>query len=170
MRYVNLVPEEVALKAFNYFPDLKCSEASFKAIIETLSEKIGEPYSFIPSSILAYGKAGIYGWCGVCGAFNGTSAAVSVIFEGNDKKVKAVLNHLANFLLSNVQPVFLPGNVDSILRISLPSLSCSDIFLRFHKEHGVDFEDDRRKKFCRCLTYTTVFKTVEILNRSFYQA
>jgi len=170
MKYINLNPEEVALKAFNYFPDLKCSEASFKAIIEALSEKIGEPYSFIPSSILAYGKAGIYGWCGVCGAFNGTSAAVSVIFEGNDKKIHSTLSQLADFLLSNVQPAFLPEGVDSVLKLSLPSLSCSDIFLRFHKEHGVDFENEKRKMFCRCLTYVTVFKAVEILNGSFYQA
>jgi len=170
MKYVNLNPEEVALKAFNYFLDLKCSEASFKAIIVTLAEKIGEPYSFIPSSILAYGKAGIYGWCGVCGAFNGVSAAISLIFEGNDGKIMKSLNQLGAFLLSNPQPFYLPSDVNFNIKLSLPSLSCSDIFLRFRKEYGIDFENEERKMFCRCLTYSVVFKTVEILNREFYQA
>ncbi|WP_456397720.1 C-GCAxxG-C-C family (seleno)protein [Desulfurobacterium sp.] len=163
MRYVKLEPAEVALKAFNYFPEFKCAESVFKAIIETLAEKVGEPYSSIPSYIMSYGKAGIHAWDGTCGAVNGACAAISTVLEGNDKDVKLLVDKVLRFFLSEMQPAFAPEGVVPV-KIPLPDLTCGGIVFKLLKKEHVGFDDEKRITFCKSITYTAVYKTIELLN------
>ncbi|OMH39912.1 C-GCAxxG-C-C family protein [Desulfurobacterium indicum] len=163
MRYVELEPAEVALKAFNYFPKLKCAESVFKAIIETLAGKVGEPYKSIPSYIMSYGKAGIYAWDGTCGAVNGACAAISTVLEGDDSKVKPLVDELLKFFLSEMQPAFAPYDVNPV-KVSLPGLTCGGMVFRLIKKEHAGFDDEKRVVFCKSITYTAAYKAVELMN------
>ncbi len=166
MRYAELNPAEVALKAFNYFPKLKCAESVFKAIIETLAEKVGEPYSSIPSYIMSYGKAGIYAWDGTCGAINGACAAISTVLEGNDENVKPLVDKLLKFFLSEMQPAFAPDGVVPV-KVLLPDLTCGGMVFRLIKKEHAGLDDEKRVVFCKSITYTAAYKAVELLNEFF---
>ncbi|WP_457567493.1 C-GCAxxG-C-C family (seleno)protein [Desulfurobacterium sp.] len=163
MRYVELNPEEVALKAFNYFPRLKCAESVFKAVIDTLAAEIGEPYRSIPSYIMSYGKAGIYAWDGTCGAVNGACAAISAVLEGKDSEVKPLVDRLIKFFLSEPQPAFSPEGVNPV-KVYLPDVTCGGMVFKLIKKEHAGLDDEKRVVFCKSITYTATYKAVELLN------
>ncbi len=78
-----------ALGAQYYGEGNGCSEGAFRAIIEQL----GEPFSFVPSQVMNFGKGGGVAWGTLCGAINGAAAAVSLVF-GRGQATTVIVNEL----------------------------------------------------------------------------
>lgn len=96
-----------ALAAKYYGEGNGCAEAAFRAITETL----GEPFNFVPSQVLNYGKGGGVGWGTLCGALNGAAAAVSLVF-GRDQATAVIVNELMAWY--SATPLPLNAEVSSV--------------------------------------------------------
>ena len=92
--------ERVRAKGIEYYNQgLGCAEGAFKALIEEL----GEPFSFVPSQVLNFGKGGGVGWGTLCGAINGSAAAVSLVFGG--QAMTAIVNELMGWYSTTALPL-----------------------------------------------------------------
>ncbi|HHT68949.1 MAG TPA: C_GCAxxG_C_C family protein [Firmicutes bacterium] len=77
-----------------------CAEGAFRALIEAL----GEPFSYVPSQIMNFGKAGGVGWGTLCGAINGAAAAVSLVY-GRGQATTLVINELMGWYSETALPL-----------------------------------------------------------------
>ncbi len=92
--YQKLDPEYVRKLAHDSFWSGKaCSYGAFNGIIAALQEVVGEPFTLIPTEIMIYGHGGGVGWGTLCGALNGSSAAISLVCEKeiSDKLVSELI-------------------------------------------------------------------------------
>ena len=92
MPYVKLDPEEVRKLGHLGYYEGECSRGSFSAIVGSLQKKVGAPFTGIPINMMAYGTGGVVGWCTLCGALNGASAAISLVTENYKPIVDELLN------------------------------------------------------------------------------
>ena len=86
------------LGAKYYGEGLGCAEGAFRALLESL----GEPFSFVPSQIMNFGKGGVVAWGTLCGALNGAAAAVSLVFGG--QQMAAIVNELMAWYSATALP------------------------------------------------------------------
>ena len=90
--YIKLDPEVIRKKAHLGYYDGACCYGAFSAIIGELSEKIGSPFTQIPSDMMRYGEGGVAGWASLCGAINGACAAINLVAgEDNYKELVSEL-------------------------------------------------------------------------------
>jgi hypothetical protein len=87
------------LGAKYYGEGLGCAEGAFRALLESL----GEPFSFVPSQIMNFGKGGVVAWGTLCGALNGAAAAVSLVFGG--QQMAAIVNELMAWYSATALPL-----------------------------------------------------------------
>jgi hypothetical protein len=77
---VELDPEEIRKKGHIRTYEGGCCYGAFAAILESLREKIGFPYTQIPAKMMVYGRSGA-GFESLCGALNGAAAAMSLVSD-----------------------------------------------------------------------------------------
>ncbi|MGQ9471604.1 MAG: C-GCAxxG-C-C family (seleno)protein [Candidatus Aminicenantales bacterium] len=77
--YVQLNEEHVMVLAHDSFFRGGCAYGAFHAIIQALREKIGAPFTYIPTDMMKYGKGGGMEWGTLCGALNGAAAAINLV-------------------------------------------------------------------------------------------
>lgn len=77
-----------------------CAEGAFRALIEAL----GEPFSYVPSQVMNFGKAGGVGWGTLCGAINGSAAAVSLVY-GRGQGTTAIVNEIMGWYSATALPL-----------------------------------------------------------------
>ena len=83
--YATLDPEAVRILGHDSFwSGNACCYAAFHAIIQSLREAVGEPYTDLPTELMIYGHGGAAGWGTICGALNGSSAAISLVCQKSD--------------------------------------------------------------------------------------
>ncbi len=82
--YVKLDPEVVRKKGYDLYWQGGCMYGAGAAIIEALREKVGSPYSLFPVDMLRYGAGGTAGWGTLCGALNGSCAAINLVTPNAD--------------------------------------------------------------------------------------
>ncbi len=63
-----------------------CMYASFDAIVGSLADNYGKPYSTFPTDMMRYGGGGMGGMGTVCGALNGAAATIGLFV--NKKAVR----------------------------------------------------------------------------------
>lgn len=81
--YQQLDSEHVRKLGHQYYwtPPGGCSFGAFKAIIQALAEKIGEPYTSFPVELMTFGHGGVVGWGGTCGGLLGACAAIQLVCD-----------------------------------------------------------------------------------------
>ncbi len=67
---------------------------AFSAVVTALRDEVGSPYDLIPLGMMRYGEGGVVGWGSLCGAINGSSAAITLT-AGED--YKKLVNELAGW-------------------------------------------------------------------------
>ena len=116
-KYVELDPAEVASFAYRSAYAHKkvgngqlygCAYGTFNAIITELAQKVGFPYTIIPTAIMNYGRAGVLNWATLCGALNGCCAAIQLI----SPKPEDVINALFWWYSNTSLPTFVPSSED----------------------------------------------------------
>ncbi len=84
-----------------------CAYCTFKAIIQALSETVGDPFTSLPAELMYFGYGGAAGWGTLCGALNGASAAISLVCD------KTTTAKLVNELLGWYTQVELPTDTSN---------------------------------------------------------
>ena len=77
-----------------------CAEGAFRALITVL----GEPFSYVPSQVMNFGKAGGVGWGTLCGSINGAAAAVSLVY-GRGQGTTVIVNELMGWYSDTALPL-----------------------------------------------------------------
>ncbi|ACL69141.1 C-GCAxxG-C-C family protein [Halothermothrix orenii] len=146
--------ETVRKKATQYYHEGNhCAEASFRALVEEL----GAPFSNVPSQVLWFGAGGGAGWATLCGAVNGGSAAISLVY-GRSKITMALVNELFGWYSET--PLPLNSEVNSVAGTPL----CHSSVSNWCEASGLKADSKKRSKRCGLLTGDTTAKAAELLN------
>lgn len=80
--WTKIDPEEARLEAHEiYWKGKGCSAGVFGGIVNLLAKKVGEPWKYIPIETFQYGHGGGVGWGTLCGALNGASGLISMLYD-----------------------------------------------------------------------------------------
>jgi len=79
--YKKLDPEIVRKRAHLGYYNGACCYGAFGAIMDTLKEQVGFPYTQVPSELMLYGETGFAGMGSLCGALNGAGAAINLLVD-----------------------------------------------------------------------------------------
>ena len=79
--YPGLDPDAVQKSGEELYRKYGCGRGSFEGLISNL----GEPFTTVPTAMLAFGGAGGAGWGTLCGALMGSAAAINLAYP--DSKV-----------------------------------------------------------------------------------
>lgn len=176
--YAQLDPEVVRKKAHDAFwGGYACSAGAFDGIIATLAEVVGEPYLNFPTKMMIFGHGGGAGWGTICGALNGSCAAISLVCE------KAVSDVLVSELFGWYTQAKFPSDESNTYArdhaynhndfdMALPQNSCSSPLCHISVSEWCSVADtpvgdNQRKERCARLAGDVAAKAVELLNAQF---
>lgn len=173
--YTPLDPEAVRILGHDSFwSGYACAYGAFNAIIEALRNAIGAPYTELPTEIMIYGHGGGVGWGTLCGALNGSSAAISLVCTKPDTDI--LVNELIGWYTQTLFPsdisnqyavnhTFTVNNYDQVLpqnESGSPLCHVSVTEWCQHANHKV--HDLERKERCARLAGDVAAYAVQILN------
>ena len=79
--YAKLDVEEIRKKGHFHYFEKHCASGAFTAIVSTLAEEVGYPFTQIPTDMFIYGAGGVAGFSSLCGALNGAAAAINLVSD-----------------------------------------------------------------------------------------
>ncbi|HHY26519.1 MAG TPA: C_GCAxxG_C_C family protein [Desulfitobacterium dehalogenans] len=167
--YVQLDPEKAKLDGYGGYGKSKCSYGVFEAVIGQLSEKVGYPYTHVPTQVLGWGGTGGGGWGTLCGALIGAATAINYTME--KKEADKVVSELFGWYCDFAFPEFMPaagkaleyeGPIEkSVAKSPLCHVSVSV----WCDASGLKAESKARSERCARITADVAAKTVELLNQ-----
>jgi hypothetical protein len=102
--YRQLDPDAIGQRAFESYLKGHCMYGTFDAIVGTVAEKLGAPYTGFPFEMFLYGMGGVYGWGTLCGALNGCAAAIQLLSPNPSPLVDELFRWYENTPLPNFDP------------------------------------------------------------------
>jgi hypothetical protein len=175
--YTRLDPELVRKRGHLRTYEGGCCYGAFAAILYSLREKVGFPYTLIPAEMMAYGRGGLAHMQSLCGALNGASAAITLVSDDDtyEERVKQLAEWYTQYEfpsdLSNQygnEHAFLVETYrsDKILTKSVAgSVQCSDSINNWCKESGLADDSPERAERCCRLVGDVAAQAVVILNQ-----
>jgi hypothetical protein len=175
--YVKLDPEMIRKKGHLGYYKAHCCYGAFWAIIDSLREEIGFPYTQIPAEMMIYGAGGVAGWGTLCGALNGAFAAINLVTD--EKTCKKIVHELMGWYtetplpteISNqyaVEHAFLVEEYksDEALAQSVAgSPLCHVSVTKWCQASGYASGSPERSERCGRLTGDVAARAVELLNQ-----
>lgn len=174
--YTSLDPEKVRKKGHLRTYEGGCSYGAFAAILESLREEIGFPYTQIPAEMMIFGRGGFSGMGSLCGALNGASAAMTLV---SGKEIYGgLVKQLADWYTSFEFPSDMSNQYgkdhsflvetyrsDKVLPTSVAnSVNCSDSTINWCQESGYANNSPERAERCSRLVGDVAAQAVIILN------
>jgi len=162
--YKKLSPEKVAARAYENFFRGYCCYAVSSAILLSLQEEVGEPYTMLPVDAFKFGHGGIIGWGTICGTLLGAGIATSF---AAGREGEEILNDVLNWYADTELPVYVPGSPRASIKNKNRSNSplCHVSVNRWMAKEGVPFKSAQRKERCARLAADVAQNTVILLNR-----
>ena len=174
--YSKLDVETVRKRGHAEFYEGDCCYGAFHAIVESLAEIVGEPFSSFPSDMMRYGKGGMYGYGTLCGALNGASAAIQLATD--EETAAKVITELLNWYATAALPTDTANQyavnheflVDELkAEGALPqsvagNVLCHISVSKWCQEAGFASGSEERKERCARLAGDVAAKAVELLN------
>ena len=174
--YVKLDAELVRKKGHQKCYEGGCSYGAFAAIVDSLREKAGFPFTQIPPEMMFYGRGGVAGMGSLCGALNGAAAAITLV-TGKDSYGRLV-KELSEWYMKSIFPSDLSNRYatdhsflvsvyksDKILVTSVAnSMLCSDSMANWCKVSGFSISSPERAERCARMTGDVVAQAVILLN------
>ncbi|MCW4048925.1 MAG: C-GCAxxG-C-C family protein [Candidatus Bathyarchaeota archaeon] len=161
--YEKLDVEEVKNRAYNAYFESGCSYGAFEAIIGGLKEKVGFPYTSIPTKMAVYGKGGTVGWGTLCGAINGAIMAMNLVSSD-----LSPVNELVGEYTETAYPTWKPAvavKTDEDLPTSeAGSPLCHVSVTKWCEASGFGSGSIERKERCGRLTAEVAGRAAEMLN------
>lgn len=163
--YQKLDPEKVRKLGYEGYYEGGCMYGAATAIISTLQQEVGYPFTLIPVDMLRYGEGGTAGWGTLCGSLNGSSAAINLVCG------KGVYAPLVNELLGWYSEFPFPSKEheayskfqNQVQNVSGSPL-CHVSVTEWCKTAGKKVSDPERLDRCAKLTGDVAAKAVELLN------
>lgn len=176
--YTTLDKEKVRILAHDSFwSGYACCYGAFNGIIQALRDAIGAPYTDLPTELMIYGHGGGAGWGTVCGAINGSAAAISLVCE------KSVSDQLVSELFGWYTQTNFPSDesnqygvnhnfTDTRCDVNLPqnksgSPLCHVSVSEWCSTANLKVSDLQRKERCARLAGDVASYAVQILNDHF---
>ena len=161
--YVKLDVEKVKERAYKGYFAGACSYGSFDAIIGELQDKVGYPYTTIPTMMAKYGKGGTVGFGTLCGAINGAAMAMNLVSNDLD-----MIAEIVGEYTETAYPKWKPA-VTEKTDIDLPesvsgSPLCHVSVTKWCEASGYGSTSIERKERCARLTGEVAGRTAEMLN------
>ncbi len=176
-KYAVVDPEKVAKDAYYGYPVGHCMHTVFTAIVQNVAEALMESDPLAANALLNfpfhmfhYGASGGNGWGTLCGAVNGSMAAVS-LFCASEKTRKAICDDLGNYYEKTALPIFAPEDAeeDDVPQTVAKSVLCHVSVSKWLKESGARSDSPERTERCSRLSADMAKKAVELLNLNFNQ-
>lgn len=82
--YKKLDPEAVRIAGYKGYYVSGCCYGAFAAILGQLQKEVGAPFTNVPADMMRYGEGGVAGWGTLCGALNGSMAAMNLVAGKGD--------------------------------------------------------------------------------------
>jgi len=175
--YVELDPEEARLRGHAGYYKAGCAYGAFYGIMSLLREKVGGPYNQIPLRMLRFGGAGIANWGTICGALNGSCAAIALAVPDADiaKLCGELLGWYTRFPFPSPESNAIAAaggfklspatylKIDLVTSVSDSPL-CHASNAKWIARSGFGLASAERKERCARLTGDVVAKAVEYLN------
>ncbi len=165
--YVKLDPDSVADIAYEGYMHHHCMYGVVNAVVQSLADKIGEPYSSFPTLITVYGKAGVSGWATLCGALNGAAMVCYMVLP--EKEADAVINELFSWYEYTPLPEYVPehpvkSDLSPFPKSKANSPLCHVSVSNWCKSSGYKAFSREREERCGRLAADVARKLVELLN------
>jgi hypothetical protein len=175
--YRTLDREDVRKRAHKAYYDGGCCYAVFNAIVSSLVEAVGEPYTRMPTQMMYFGGGGGAGWGTLCGALNGAGAAISLVVDRTNANI--IISELFGWYtvvpfpsdISNdyaAAHVFLVNRNDKVLKQTVAgSTLCHPSVSTWCTESGYKATSAERSERCGRLSGDVAAYSVEMLNEFF---
>ncbi len=189
--YVELDVEYVRKMGHLGYYAFECAGGAFWAIMESLRQKIGYPYTLLPiptredveaaldegrhlHTLMQYGAGGALGWASLCGALNGAAAAIQMVSD-NWKRIGDMLfrwyettvfpSDKSNEYASRHEFFVKKYKSDKVLPQSVShSILCHVSVSNWCEVSGYASGSPERSERCARLTGDVAAKAVELLN------
>ncbi len=144
-----------------------CCYGSFHAIIGTMGEQYGAPYSNFPFHMMEVGKSGISEWGTICGALLGAASAMA-LFWGR-KERDPMVTELFRWYERTAFPIYDPGAAAQGAAGPLPThvpgaVLCHISVSGWCQAAAIPADDVRRSERCARVTADVTAKAIEIIN------
>ncbi len=160
--YKPLDADKVAQRGFEAFYKGECMYGAFDAIVGPVAEQLGSPYTTFPFAMFKYGGGGIKGWGTVCGALNGSAAAIQLLSPEPDVLVNTLFAWYEHEQLPDVHP---KGAKFPEVRSKAGEPLCHASIAHWTKASGKQAYSPERSERCACLVASVAKQTVFLLNQ-----
>ena len=159
--YRPLDPEAVGHRAYQDYGKHHCMYGTFEAIVGSVAEKLGAPYTDFPFDLFTYGMGGVHGWGTLCGCLNGCAAAIQVLSSNPEPLV----DELYRWYQSAALPDFDPKGIRfKSVRSMAGSPLCHPSIAKWCEASGKKAYSEERKDRCGVLTASVARKCAMLLN------
>ncbi|NLW25356.1 MAG: C_GCAxxG_C_C family protein [Clostridia bacterium] len=167
--YVQLDVERAKVIGYEGYMAKQCCYGAFDAVMAQLREKVGYPYTVVPSEIMLWGATGGAGWATLCGALIGAVTAMNFVV-GEKSDLDKLIEELFGWYTTFPFPQYMPpvgkaGKAEGKLPTSVAgSVLCHVSVSNWCAESKYRAEGRERSERCGRLTADVAAKTVELLN------
>ena len=161
--YKKLDPAVVRKRGYENYFNGGCMFGAASALLLTLQEQVGFPYTTMPVDMFKYGAGGVGGWGTLCGALNGTAAVLNLVHKDYAKIVNELMGWYTEYPFpSKDHEAYckFPGQVQTVAKSPLCHASVS----LWSKASSFKVNSDQKKDRCAKLTGDTAAHAVEMLN------
>lgn len=172
--YVKLDPEDVRKRGHKFYYDGGCCYGAFQALVSALAEAVGPPFTLLPPQMMYFGGGGGAGWGTLCGALNGSAAAIQLVVDR--ASATSLIGELFGWYTTALFPsdisndyaarsAFLVNrNTQRLVQSYSSTPLCHGSVSKWCTEAKVKSSAPERAERCARLTGDTVARAVEMLN------
>lgn len=168
--YAQLDVEKAKVLGYEGYGKDRCAYGAFYSIISQLQEKVGYPYTMVPTRVLQWGATGGAGWGVLCGALTGACTAINYVVGPKRSDVEKVVSELFGWYTGFEFPQYVPPLSEKIkVNGALPksvsgSVLCHASVGNWCEVSKYRAESPERSERCARVTADVAAKTVELLN------
>ncbi len=160
-KYVTLDPDVAAQRAYDGYLKGHCMYGGFESIVGELGDRYGAPYNQFPFVMMKYGAGGINGWGTICGAINGTVAAIQLLSPEPGPVIDALMSWYETEPLPNFYPK--GAKFPEVRSVAGTPLCHESIAHWTEAAHKKAYSPERTER-CGTLTSSVARKAVLLLN------
>ena len=163
--YEKIDPAAAADRAYAAYSAGGCMYGGFEGIIGELRAKVGYPFDTFPTLMMKYGGGGVAGWGTLCGALNGTAAAINLLAPST--VVNKIISEVYGWYGTTQLPIYTPASSDitEIQTSVADSQLCHQSVTNWCNTSGFKSTSPERAERCARLTASVVQYTVNLLNQ-----
>ena len=121
--YKKLDPIAAAERAYPGYFKGGCGYGAFEGIMGELKKEVGYPYIVIPTEMFIFGEGGVAGTSTLCGALNGSAAAIFLATGAVEAKTRAAafetIRELFNWYEQTALPNYRPKDAKFDIKASV---------------------------------------------------